>query len=242
VKKSLVTAMDKQAYERELVSKLLSSMYNIAVTPEKIAEGFQAALDSLEDIIIDTPDAVDVLSKFLARAIFDEIVAPAFLKNAEARTPLAEQCVGLANGLLNQPYRSERLAHIWGAGDMSSVKRLKEAIDLMFEEFLSNSDTKEADHTVRDFNARYFHPHLVKQGVRKALSKGPEDRKKILDLLAFFTKEDLVSLDHLKQGLQSCYASLEDIKLDAPNAPTVLSEFIKTAKADGWLDSNFEPN
>jgi len=124
---------------------------------------------------------------------------------------------------------------------MSSVKRLKEAIDLMYEEYLSNNDAKEADHTVRELNARYFHPHLVKQGVRKALTKGPEERKQISALLAFFTKEDLVSADHMKQGLQSCYESLEDLKLDAPNAANDLAEFIKTAKADGWLDSNFEP-
>jgi len=241
VKKSIVTAMEKQAYERELVSKLLSSVYTVAVTPEKLAEGFQAALDSLEDIIIDNPDAVDMLSKFLARAIFDEVIAPVFLKNAATRCQLATQCINLANGLLNQPFRSERLAHIWGAGDMSSVKRLKEAIDLMFEEYLTNGDTKEADHTLRELNAHYFHPHLVKQCVRLAMTKGPEDKKKLLALLAFFAKEGLVTPDHMTQGFHSCYESLEDLKLDIPKAPAVLEEFVQTAKAEAWLDKNFVP-
>jgi len=224
VTKSIVAAMDKQAYERELVSKLLSSVYNLAVTADKISEGFQAALDSLEDITIDNPQAVDMLSKFLARAIFDEIVAPAFLKHASVRSPLAETCIGLANGLLNQPYRSERLSHIWGAGDMSSVKRLKQEIDLMFAEYLTNGDMKDSDHTVRELNARYFHPHLVKQGLRLALTKGVEERKKLLALLAFFAKEDLVSPDHMQQGFQACCESIEDLKLDAPNAPVLLLE------------------
>jgi len=239
VAKSMICAMDKQAYERELVSKLLSSVYNVAVTPDKIAEGFQAALDKLEDIVLDCPDAVDMLSKFLARAIFDEVVAPVFLKHAAAKNQLAGHCIGLANGLLNQPFRSERLAHVWGAGDMSSVKRLKEEIDLMFEEYLTNFDMKEADHTVRDLNARYFHPHLVKQGLRLALTKDPEQRQKLLDLLGFFTREDLVSQDHINQGFTTCFTSLEDLKLDVPNAPTLLAEFVKIARAAGWLDSNF---
>jgi len=240
VKKALFTAMDKQAYEREIVSKLLLSIYEVAVTPEHIAEGFQLALDSLDDIVLDTPDAVDVLSKFLARAIIDEIVAPAFLKTAIAKSPRAEECLGLANAQTNQPFRSERLAHIWGAGDLSSVKRLKEESALVIEEFLTNGDLKEAYQSVRDLNAHYFHPQLVKLALRLSLTKDEVQQKKILSLLASFCESGVISKDHVREGFNQCCKSLPDLKLDVLNAPIVLVGFIKTAKTEGWLDSSFE--
>jgi programmed cell death protein 4 len=240
VKKSIIRAMEKQAYERELVSKLLSAVYNVAVTPDKIAEGFQAALNSLEDIVLDNPDAVDMLSKFIARAVFDEVIAPVFLKNAVSASPLAEQCLVDAKGLLNQPFRSERLAHIWGAGDLSSVKRLKGEIDMMYEEFLNTGDFHEADRTVRELNARFFHPQLVKQGIVLALQKDGENRKKILSLIQALSKEDLVSKEHVNQGFALCYKGLEDLKLDLPNAPAHLKELVQSAKELGVLDTDFQ--
>jgi len=82
IKKALARGLEKQAYERELVSKLISAVYSTAIEPAKISEGFQLALNAIDDLSLDTPDAVDVLSKFLARAIVDEVVAPAFLKTA----------------------------------------------------------------------------------------------------------------------------------------------------------------
>lgn len=240
VKKSIIRAMEKQAYERELVSKLLSAIYNVAVNPEKIAEGFQAALNSLEDIVLDNPDAVDMLSKFIARAVFDEVIAPVFLKNAVAQSTLAEQCLVDANGLLNQPFRSERLAHIWGPGDLSSVKRLKGEIDMMYEEFLNTGDLHEADRTVRELNARFFHPQLVKQGIVLALQKEGENRKKILSLIQALSKEDLVSKEHVNQGFTLCFERLEDLKLDLPNAPTHIKELVQSAKELGVLDTDFQ--
>jgi len=197
-------------------------------------------LDSLEDIILDNPDAVDTLSKFLARAIFDEVVAPAFLKNATLKSALAGHCIASADVLLNQPFRSERLAHVWGAGDLTSAKRLKEEAILLFEEFLTNGDFREADRSMRELNAHFFHPQIVKQALRMALTKEEEDRKKILSLLAFFTKEVLISPAHMKEGFTYCCESLDDLKLDVPNAATLLSSFIKISKAEGWLDSSFE--
>lgn len=240
VKKAIVFAMEKQAFERELVSKLLLSIYNVAVTPDKITEGFQSALDSLDDISLDTPDASDVLAKFLARAIIDEIVPPAFLNNAVSSTKVADDCLAAANVLVNQPFRSERLAHVWGAGDLSSVKRLKEEITLLFEEFLLNGDIKEADKSLRELNARDFHPQLVKLALKLALTKKKADREKILQLLASWSKSDLVSRDHTNQGFGYCRESLEDLRLDVPNCATLLTECMRTAKEGGWLDKNAE--
>jgi len=237
IKKAIIAAMEKQSYERELVSKLLSSIYNVAVTPEKLAEGFQAVLNSLEDVILDTPDAVDILSKFLARAIVDDVLAPSFLKHAEVTNPLAEKTLSLAESLINQPFRSRRLAHVWGAGDFSSVK---DETELVFEQFLSNGDIKAADKSVRELNAPHFHPQIVKQALRLALVKDEAERKKILSLLAFFAKDSLISNDHLKKGFAHSLEDVEDLKAERPDATTILNGFVHTAKSEGWLDKDFD--
>jgi len=82
VKKSIATALEKQAYERELVSQMLSTLYGKTISAEKMEAGMQRTLNSLEDLSLDTPDAVEVVSKFIARAVIDEIIAPSFLKTA----------------------------------------------------------------------------------------------------------------------------------------------------------------
>jgi len=243
VKKALFAAMERQAAERELVSKLLIALCSGVVPPEKIEEGFQAALDSLEDVILDNPDAVETLGKFLARAVFDEVLAPAFFKHVKFKNSLAEQAVSLANGFLNQPFRSERLQHVWGPGALTSLKRVKEEVKLMFEEFLINGNSHDAAQTVRELNAHFYHPQLVKQGLTLALGKTNEsDRKKVLTLLSLFDKEGLISKDHMKEGFTLTFQALDDLKLDYVNAPSLLQSFVTAAKAEGWLDLNFEEN
>jgi len=65
--------------------------------------------------------------------------------------------------LISERHGSERLAHIWGPGDLTSVKRLKEEVTTIFGEYISNNDQKEAYNSVRKLGAPSFHPQLVKQ-------------------------------------------------------------------------------
>ena len=123
---------------------------------------------------------------------------------------------------------------------------------MMFEEFLNTNDFHEADRIVRELNARFFHPQLVKQvckwkskcnflkGIILALQKDEGDRQKVLSLLSALSKEDLVSKDHVKEGFSLCFQILEDLKLDLPNAPSHLKEFVKSAKDIGILDGDFQ--
>jgi len=240
VKKALARGLEKQAYERELVSKLLSTVYNAVIEPAKTVEGFEVALNSLDDFVLDTPDAVDVLSKFLARAIVDEIVPPAFLKTARADSARAKEAIALATGLVTEKHKLDRLAHVWGPGDFHSVRHMKEEINTLLEEYLVTGDTNEADRCVRKLNAPSFHFQVVKQAIRLALSKPEEQRKKFSNLLSFFVKEGLISQTHVVQGFALSYASLNDIKLDIPTAPATLAELAQEAKRDGWLPQSFD--
>lgn len=239
VKKALTVSMDHHAYEREQISKLLSGLYNDVIPPEKFTIGFQICLDAIDDLALDTPDATEVLAKFLARAIVDEIVPPAFIKSAVVSTPKGEEVLAMASGLITESHRLDRLAHIWGPGDLSSVKRLKEEVNFLLQEYLTSGDTQEADKSVRRLNVPSFHFQLVKQAVRMALQIRPEERRKLSLLLSFFYGTGLVSSEHIEKGLRTCHGSIKDISLDVPNAEQLLQEFISQAKGDGYLLQEF---
>jgi len=240
VKKAVFFAMDMRPFERELVSKLLSTIYSTVLTTEEIQDGFQLALNALDDISLDIPEATDLLSKFLARAVVDEVIPPIFLSQANAKTEKASQALSLAVALSTENHRGERLAHIWGPGDLHSVKRLKEEILFFLKEYLLNDDKTEAEKCLRRLNAPSFHFQVVKQAVRLALEKNSaEATKKIFTLMKYFADVALISEAYFERGFQVTLDSLADLKLDFPNADVKIKEFVETAKSEKWLPDSF---
>lgn len=239
VKKAVTLAMEKQAFERELTSQLLTALTTTNFTSSDIEAGFQRTLDVIDDVVLDSPDAVEVLSKFIARAIVDEVIPPRFLKDAQAHNNNAKEAIALASALTTEKHRIDRLAHVWGPGDLGSVKRLKEETNTLLQEYLSSSDLNEADRCVRKLNAPSFHFQIVKQALRIALEKDGEDAKKLEALLAFFYKSGLVSQDHTVKGFHCVFDALNDFKLDFPNAEKQLQEISNTAVSGGWLPSDW---
>lgn len=74
-------AMENHSNVRELASILVSDMYGVCVSTRHITHAFNSLLLDLEELSLDTPDAPDVLGKFIARAVADDCLAPAFLQN-----------------------------------------------------------------------------------------------------------------------------------------------------------------
>jgi len=251
VKKVLVLAIEKHPYERELVSKLLSALYGNLLSMTDISDGFLMALRALPDIVLDSPDAHEVLGKFLARAIFDEIVAPVFLRDTVADlgdasdvpsavgtaadqsglSRLGLNSIELATALVNDDHRSARLPYIWGPGDMHSVKRLKEEVELLLREYVVTADQKEASRCLRALSVPTFHFQVVKHAVRMSLVlTDQKERQRVVDLLVHWHREGLVSGDHISQGFKLCYETLNDIKCDVPAAPSLLVDLTQQCK------------
>lgn len=244
IKKAVFLSMDKQAYEREFISKLLSNFYSSVLEGEDICEGFQQALYALPDIVLDIPSASEMLSKFLARALVDEIIPPIFLKEANAPTQKAKDCLQLAFALANENHGGERLQKIWGPGDLRSVKRLKQEVREFLEEFLLTQDYSEAEASLRKLNAPSFHFQVVKFTVRLcSVDKSEESNaKKLSALMSHFSKIALILPHHFIQGFNCCFESIDDLRLDAPNVETRMCSFLETAKTDGWIPLDYTPS
>jgi len=238
VKKTLVTAMDYEAAQREQASKLLLKLGGV-ISPNDFSLGFQMAIDSLEDISLDVPNAPELLSKFIARAVFDEVIPPKFLNHAKTGTKEADLCVRLANAFSNERFRADKLAHVWGITEESSIKRLRNEARLIFEEYLVSRDMKEATASLRNLRAPDFNFQVVREGLKVALEKEGEQRDIVLQLLKNFSTSNLISASHFAHGFENCFKTMDDLTLDLPKAPTVLPTLVERAKTEGWLDKEF---
>jgi len=79
VKLAVVQSLDRKDKERELVSLLLVHLCPKVLTVDQLAMGMTRLLAATDDLVLDCPDAVRLLSLFLGRAIVDEVLPPSFL-------------------------------------------------------------------------------------------------------------------------------------------------------------------
>lgn len=132
VKRAVSLGLDEGPRERELISRLLASLHPNPLSDEEMERGFELLLDSMDDLVIDIPDAKAMVGSFLARAVVDEVLAPAFLSNRNNTHP-GDGVVEKSVGLLSREHCTARLEKIWGPGDGRPVSELKESMDQLLK-------------------------------------------------------------------------------------------------------------
>jgi len=240
-KRALIFGIERQAYERELVSLLLSQAYNIFGGAE-IVDGFQKMLYRLPDLVLDVPDAPQSLAKFISRAIYDEILPPAFFQDAQVDNTYAKETMSLAYATIHSGEQKIRLEHIWGPGDLTSVDSLKKAVDAILVEYISNPDIEGATKSVRELNVPSFAGQIIKRAIVKALEHNNEaSTESIIKLFVSWEKTNLMGSGSFKRGFGAAWRQIDDIQLDVPNAKTVMLELQKLAIETKLLPADFKP-
>jgi len=239
-KRALIFGVERQPYERELVSLLLSQAYNIFGGNE-IQDGFQLMLFRLPDLVLDVPEAPQLLAKFVSRAIYDEILPPAFIKDAQVDNNLAKQTMSLAFAMTHSPDEKGRLEHIWGPGDMTSVDSLKAAVDGILVEYFANPDIDAATVAVKSLNVPSFSGQIIKRSLVKALEHTEVARDSIIKLFVHWHKTSLMGDGSFKRGFGAAWKQIDDIKLDVPSAPKVMGDLQALAVQGKLLPADFKP-
>ena len=163
IKRAISLGLDAGPRERELISRLLACLHPNPLTDEEMELGFEVLLDSIDDLVIDIPDAKvrifdsfciiayiqqescsnlctfntftlgkAMVGSFLARAVVDEVLAPAFLSNRNNTHP-GDCVVEKAVSLLSREHCTARLEKVWGPGDGRPVTELKEIMDQLLK-------------------------------------------------------------------------------------------------------------
>ncbi|KAL3804142.1 hypothetical protein HJC23_013661 [Cyclotella cryptica] len=241
VKRAVSLGMDEGPRERELVSRLLASLHPNPLTDEEMERGFELLLDSIEDLVIDIPDAKAMVGSFLARAVVDEVLAPAFLSNRNNTHP-GDGVVEKAVSLLSREHCTARLEKVWGPGDGRPVSELKDNMDQLLKEYLLSRELDEAASCVRELKASHFHHELVKRGVKIAMEEDGRDHASdssaldaMVALFKFLADNSIVSEYQVTKGVSRLRKILPDLKLDVPAAEQMLDEFEGMAKEGGFL-------
>jgi programmed cell death protein 4 len=75
-------ALDHEPAGRELYSQLLAKIQVDQLVDEPSFElAFDTLVDRVEDLLLDVPDAVDALAKFIARCVADDCLPPAYVSH-----------------------------------------------------------------------------------------------------------------------------------------------------------------
>ena len=191
------------------------------------------------------------MASFLARAVVDEVLPPAFMSDQNNNRP-GDLVVEKALTLLSREHCTARLEKVWGPGDGRPVEDLKKDMDQLLQEYLLSCELDEAARCVKELEAAHFHHELVKRGVFAAMEKdgkkaeGDPDAHSNLDAMAalfgFLVKNAIVSEYLVRKGIDRLHTILPDLALDVPMAPSLLAAFEDLALQQGCLKSKVTPS
>ncbi|OEL14695.1 Programmed cell death protein 4 [Dichanthelium oligosanthes] len=239
VKKLVSVAMDRHDREKEMAAVLLSSLYGDVVDRPQLYKGFCKLTESCDDLSVDTPDAVDILAVFVARAIVDDMLPPAFLAKQSACLP--DGCKGAEvlrraeKSYMSVPHHGEIVLQRWGGSKRITVEEAKAKISDILEEYLASGDRGEALRCIRDLKIPFFHHDVVKRALVLAVERGGAAEGHILDLLKSASEEGVINESQIIKGFDRLIDSVDDLALDVPNVRCLLESVIHNASSEGWL-------
>lgn len=184
-----------------------------------------------------------MVSNFLARAVIDEVLPPAFLSDQNNKRP-DDPVIEKTIALLNREHCASRLAVVWGPGDGRPVSELKVEMDQILQEYLLSRELDECARCVKELDAAHYMHELVKRGVKIAMEADGRDLatqhdKSAIDAMAalfgFLVKNAIISEHQVAKGVDRLHRNLEDLKLDVPAAPTLLKDFEDLLREEGCL-------
>ena len=175
-----------------------------------------------------------MVASFLARAVVDEVLSPAFLSEQNNERP-GDTVIEKAVSLLSREHCNARLERVWGPGDGRPVAELKVGMDQLLQEYLMSRELDEAARCVKELECRHFHHELTKRGAKAAMevdgTKAPDDPAALsnLDAMAalfgFLVRNAIVSEYQVRKGVARLHQIIDDISLDVPTAPQLLESF-----------------
>lgn len=238
VKRAVTIAMDRKDREKEAISTLLSNLYGQYISPPQMQKGFVSILEGLDDLILDVPDAVEVMSLFICRAITDEILPPSFIGRlipppASALEELKHKCTSH----LDQKHSAERLMRCWGADAKLAFADAREKINAMLKEYVNSSDIGEVERQLRSLSAPFFHHEVVKQAVLLATDDMSHAENPLVTLLAQLSASAEISSFQVYKGFQRVVDQLDDLALDNPSLHENFRRVYADCVARGIIDA-----
>jgi len=227
---ALNMAIDRHSQHCEMTSRLLASASGNVLSSDEVRLGFDQVLEELSDLTLDAPSAPEILGRFIARAVADDLLPPKYVQSYKGKLtcPFAVRAMAEAENLLLIKHSYTRLDHVWGVGGAHHPnKLLLKRVKLLLQEYISSNDMNEATRCVRELDAPHFHHELVYQALLMVLEQSSaEVCSRIGKLLTYWSNAVIVTVDQMTKGIKRIYDDLDDIRLDVPNAAALLERFL----------------
>ncbi|XP_060692700.1 programmed cell death protein 4-like isoform X1 [Hemiscyllium ocellatum] len=231
-------ALEGKASHRELISRLLADLTGKRMSVEDVASAFDQLLGDLPDLVLDTPEAPQMLGQFIARAMADHVLPTGFLDSYKGKVDCEQARVSLDKAtVLLSMNRGVRLDNVWGVGGgLRPVKQLVKEMTLLLKEYLLSTDCAEAELCLQNLEVPHFHHELVYEAVVMVLeSTSSNVSDLIVKLLKCFWESGFVTLDQMNRGFKRVFTAMPDISLDAPNSYSTLKSFVNHCHQQGVI-------
>ena len=235
VKRAVALAMDKAGREREMVAVLLSSLHVRGVlTSAQVADGFKALLETIDDLLLDIPDAAGLVSHFLADSHLDGLLPLKMVDELEA----AVAAQPAAASVLRQT-RARLRGRMPLSGSQVDGATVRAELRKVVEEYLISHDVAEVGRRCAELCVPVDLQHeLVRASIELAMERKDHDRELVSQLLSS-VHHVMLPPSEISRGFEKLLARLDDLSLDNPRAVDQLAAFMTRAVADEILPPAF---
>eukprot|EP00250_Pteridium_aquilinum_P010239 c19235_g1_i1 orf=143-2299(+) len=242
VKKLISMSLDRHDREKEMAAVLLSSLYADVISSEQVSKGFARLVESADDLVIDIPDALDILALFVARAIVDDILPPSFLQSIVQSLPEGAKGHDVIHkaekSYLLPPLHAEIVERRWGGSTHTTVEIVRSKISALLNEYIESGDKVEACRCIRELNVPFFYHEVVKRALILAMEKRNSEAA-IFMLLKEAADEGLITSSQMSKGFTRLADAIDDLSLDIIHAKDLLSHLVSGAIKGGFLSANY---
>lgn len=238
------TALERKPAVRELCSRLVAEMYGSVIEPRLMEDAFVKLLNQVSDLELDNPGASEDVGKFLARAIADDCLPPAFLRRCTSYglNKAGAKAVVTASSLLTMKYAMSKIDNVWGVDGLDRpTKYYENKLWFVLKEYLKSLETEEVQKSLLELDIPHFHHEVVYEAVILAMEQRSTDYEKsaqaMIDLLLFLGESNIVSRSQFEAGFKRVTDNLEDLTLDIPNAIALFSQFCDMSVAQQFMST-----
>ena len=194
-------------------------------------------LDSVDDILVDHPNGIELLSLFMARAAIDDILPRSFASKVPkcATGTNKAAVIDSFNRHIGSRHAAERLLRCWGeAGVGHDIDATKASIRSLLCEYIASSDAEEASRCLHSLKVPFFHHEVVKQIAIMTLEE-PAVKGSMGVLLSNFSRSGLIPESQTLAGFSRVSQRLHDLELDIPNVRDKFHKIVEEVVAAGIL-------
>lgn len=224
-RKSIELAFDRQPKDKELCSRLLSELRTVEGEPEVYVEAFDDLLWNIEEWVKDVPDAVEQLSKFVARAVIDEVLPANYVADAQLHEDEELQLKVLTQTQAMLRGSSTRLLNIWRPR-VDQLADLQQHYQMIIKEFLDSQDFTNVALCLKELDSPHYMHEFIRKGLELALDRTLSQQESFLNLLLSLKAQDLLPESQVQQGLQRLEAKLPELQIDCPRAREYFDEAV----------------